>query len=138
MPRIIPRLLHRLELARTRPPSSRLSRPDVQKPGLSLSPQPYNHERPDDVDIRLNSRSRSILLDRAAVRQVYRHARYQRKKADPPKIRISKHKSADALGRAIAREMTPEERSFYANPYCKPMKHSVIPHRSSSSSKDAG
>ncbi|KAI0335608.1 hypothetical protein GY45DRAFT_1240198 [Cubamyces sp. BRFM 1775] len=99
MPRLIPRLLRALDHARTRAP----------------------HE----VDISPHGRTKSILLDRDALRLIYRHSRYQRHKTVAPQVHVSKArwKAKQMGGRvplgALPREMTQEERSFYANPYLR-------------------
>ncbi|KAI0660848.1 hypothetical protein C8Q70DRAFT_972874 [Cubamyces menziesii] len=121
MPRLIPRLLRALDHARTRPP--RITR----RPSLPpLKPRnPRNFTRPEDVDISPHGRTKSILLDRAALRLIYRHSRYQRSKGIAPQVHISKTRWKAAQRRGCVppglppREMTQEERSFYANPYLR-------------------
>ncbi|KAI0375781.1 hypothetical protein BV20DRAFT_1048053 [Pilatotrama ljubarskyi] len=123
MPRLIPRLLRALERARTRPPRSTRASP-------ALSPRPLQEAkrvftRPEEVDISPTGRTKSVLLDRKALRLIYSHARYQRSKTLAPYIYVSKSRweAKQMRGRAplgvTPREMTQEERSFYANPYLR-------------------
>ncbi|KAH9899732.1 hypothetical protein C8Q73DRAFT_332384 [Cubamyces lactineus] len=121
MPRLIPRLLRALDHARSRVPRS-TRRPS---PPLLRPPNPRTFTRPEDVDISPRGRTKSILLDRDALRLIYRHSRYQRSKSVAPQVHVSKArwKAKQMRGRAplgvLPREMTEEERSFYANPYLR-------------------
>ena len=122
MPRLIPRLLRGLEHARSLP----------AKPARPLTPRRRRKEttvtrvftRPEEVDITSTGRRQSILLDRKAVRLIYRHSRYRREKAPAPQISVSNAKWAakQRYGRAplgvLPKHMTREERQFWANPYC--------------------
>ncbi|TBU33204.1 hypothetical protein BD311DRAFT_652983 [Dichomitus squalens] len=102
MPRLIPRLLRNLQHARNR----------ILKP-------------PQEVNVSPSGRTQSILLDRKAVRLIFRHARHQREKGLAPEVRISrtqwraKQRSGRAPPGAMPRAMTREERSFYGNPYLR-------------------
>ncbi|RPD67022.1 hypothetical protein L227DRAFT_11615 [Lentinus tigrinus ALCF2SS1-6] len=123
MPRLIPRLLRSLEHARSLP----------RKPPRRTAPQRRKKDppitrvftRPEEVGIAPTGRRQSILLDRKAVRLIYRHARYEREKAPAPQISVSKTQWAakQRRGRAplgvIPKEMTREERQFFANPYLR-------------------
>ena len=111
MPRLIPRILRNLELARSRPPRPSRRRP---LPPAKQEPPKRVFTRPDEVDISPHGRTQSILLDRKAVRQVYRHARYERGKRSQSKLRVPTGKS----DMNSPPKMTKEERAFYANPYC--------------------
>ncbi|OSD04382.1 hypothetical protein PYCCODRAFT_152156 [Trametes coccinea BRFM310] len=119
MPRFIPRLLRALEHARSRPPRF------TRRPPTPLVADKRVFTRPQEVDISPHGRSQSILLDRKAVRLIYRHARYQPTKSLAPEVRVSKARwrAKQAFGRAPAgvlpREMTQEERSYHANPYLR-------------------
>ncbi|KAI0832567.1 hypothetical protein BC628DRAFT_1310240 [Trametes gibbosa] len=102
MPRLIPRLLRALDHVRSQPPRSS-----------------------QEVDISPHGRTQSILLDRNALRLIYRHARYERSKGLAPYVYVSKARwrAKQMRGRAplgvLPREMTKEERSFHANPYLR-------------------
>ena len=118
MPRLIPRLLRNLQHARTRPPRQPTAKSNVEDERLIR-----DFARPEEVDISPAGRTQSILLDRRTLRLIYRHVRYQREKTLAPEVRVSrarwiaKQRSGRAPQGAMPRAMTPEERSFHANPY---------------------
>ena len=119
MPRLIPRLLRNLEHARNLSPTARHSPPQRHNDGTSAT---RVFTRPDEVDISPNGRSQSILLDRKALRLIYRHARYDREKELAPKVRVSRTSPDRELPHSrtvigTRRAMTLEERKFWANPY---------------------
>ncbi|KAI0750943.1 hypothetical protein C8Q80DRAFT_542064 [Daedaleopsis nitida] len=119
MPRLIPRLLRRLEHARSLPP----------KPPRKVQTQRSTNDtsatrvftRPDEVDISPTGRSQSILLDRDALRLIYRHGRYRRDKPAAPAIRTPRtwSEANQTAPAGSCRAMTLEERQFYANPYLR-------------------
>ncbi|KAI0722834.1 hypothetical protein C8Q76DRAFT_855190 [Earliella scabrosa] len=120
MPRLISRLLRNLEHARNLSPA-RQSPPQRHNDGTSAT---RAFTRPDEVDISPNGRSQSILLDRKALRLIYRHARYAREKELAPKVRVSRTNLNRELPHSrtfmgTRRAMTLEERKFWANPYLR-------------------
>ncbi|KAI0677408.1 hypothetical protein C8Q78DRAFT_1002640 [Trametes maxima] len=119
MPRLIPRLLRSLAHVRSRSP--RASRTGNLALPLSRS-KTRVYTRPEEVNISPDGRTQSILLDKKALRLIYRHARYQRSKGPAPHIHVSesRRKARRQAARGdIPREMTDEERIFYANPYLR-------------------
>ncbi|KAI0720261.1 hypothetical protein C8T65DRAFT_568193 [Cerioporus squamosus] len=123
MPRLIPRLLRTLEHARTLPPRPpRTSAPRRRGKDTTIA---RVFTRPEEVDITPTGRRQSILLDRKSVRLIYRHARYQREKAPAPQLTVSptiwaaKQRRGRAPLGITPREMTKEERHFWANPYLR-------------------
>ncbi|KAI0650601.1 hypothetical protein C8Q79DRAFT_395064 [Trametes meyenii] len=119
MPRLIPRLLRSLAHIRSRP-----LRPFRRESLSRLLPRPNTRAftRPEEVDISPGGRTQSILLDKKALRLIYRHARYQRSKSPAPQINLTKSRRwarGHAPSSVTQREMTDEERAFYANPYLR-------------------
>ncbi|KAI0775973.1 hypothetical protein BD413DRAFT_610674 [Trametes elegans] len=98
-------------------------------PPSPVTPPPFRVKRvelrPEEVDISPHGRTKSILLDRAAVRLIYKHARYHPSKSLAPLVYVSKPRwrAKQLQGRAplddAPRQMTEEERSLYANPYLR-------------------
>ena len=115
MPRLIPRLLKRLEDASPADNSKRISVAPVRRRrvislrGPSLPPpslSPFG-------------RTQSILLD--DVNPVINVSAYTRHKSLPPRLRIHKaqrRRAVDTNQNDLPRRMTQEERKWWASPYC--------------------
>lgn len=113
MPRIIPRLLKAIEHAAytpERPPEIPTSL--LRKKRRSLW-TPHIPKSNFSVD----GRTKSVLLD--DVNPLIHKGVFRRHKRLPPRVRVHKATLKRSDSSDVPRRMTPEEREWYANPYCE-------------------
>ncbi|KAH9843925.1 uncharacterized protein C8Q71DRAFT_800784 [Rhodofomes roseus] len=127
MPRLIPRLIQRLQATRTKPapvvPPER--RPQPKPLRLPSKPRP----RPPCPSLSPRGRTQSIVLD--SLRPIMAVSRWRRHKEPGPRIRLSqRRKPSDTEDQTAPRAMTEEERELQANPYLRmlstPIRNTII------------
>ncbi|KAH8986172.1 hypothetical protein EDB83DRAFT_2240424 [Lactarius deliciosus] len=117
MRQLIPRLLRRLKegLSQARPSDLYALQPRVPNPSVGRYPPPPAFSA--------SGRSRSILLDE--INPITKPKLYRRHKSLPPQVRLPDSQKMRTVSRNgtveddVRREMTAEEREWYANPYLR-------------------
>ncbi|KAI0921358.1 hypothetical protein AcW2_006352 [Taiwanofungus camphoratus] len=119
MPRLLPRLLQRLQNVRSRQEQtvSALKRPQCGPPA------PITYRPPPECpSLSPDGRTQSIILD--SLNPILKLGKYKRHKFVPPSLRVRKRRRKTTSAERLheyeeSRAMTVEERSYWASPYLR-------------------
>ena len=119
MPRLLPRLLNHLAKNplgsdKCEGPLTKIhyKRRSLWKPQALLSPTLFAHRDADE-------RTRSLLLDPDDSNLLISPRKFLPHKTLPPKVKLNARQRSENVDHDKPREMTEEERAWWADPYCE-------------------